>query len=137
MVALRLWWAHEHGSDGVLVRTPSELDAALEKVRTLAPDWPAIVELLIDSDPGHAILDVGIDGDRGVLYYAGESCTDGEYSKGEQTADAEPLLYYYMDSDTEYPADAEIPLAIARQAAHEYMATGGRRPTCVAWQPWR
>lgn len=51
------------------------------------------------------------------------------------TARAESeVLYYYMDSDAEYPVDAEIPLATVRQAAHEYLTTGGQRPTRVTWQ---
>ncbi|WP_406601579.1 Imm1 family immunity protein [Lentzea miocenica] len=45
-------------------------------------------------------------------------------------------MYYYLGSDTEFPATAEIPLPDVRRAAHEYMSTGGSRPTGVTWQPW-
>ncbi|HWE88064.1 MAG TPA: Imm1 family immunity protein [Pseudonocardiaceae bacterium] len=135
MVALKAWFDPEN-DDPTIVHTAAELDAVLDEIAGW--DGPNIVELLIDGDPGRAILDVGMDtkNNRGTLYYSGEPHRRGCFSRGTAVSDTE-ILYYYMDSDTEYPADAEIPLAIARQAAHEYMATGGRRPTCVAWQPWR
>jgi len=136
MVALKAWYDGE-ADDATIIHTAAELDAVLDEVA----GWsgPNIVELLIESDPAQAILDVGIDTEfgRGTLYYAGEGYDDGCFPRSDSKSDEDPLLYYYMGSDREFPRDAEIPLAAVREAAHEYMTTGGRRPTGIDWQPAR
>jgi hypothetical protein len=133
VVALDAWF--DWKADGpTTVRTAAELDAVLDTV--VAWNDPTTVQLLIHGDPGHAILDVGLDGStgRGVLYYSGPDAPDASISKGPYTAE-EPPIYYFTGSDTEFPVDAEIPLSEARRAAHEYMSTGGGRPTGIEWQP--
>ncbi|WP_306743741.1 Imm1 family immunity protein [Saccharothrix yanglingensis] len=132
MVALDAWYDRK-ATGPTVVNTPAELDAVLDTV----VDWnaPITVQLLIHGDPGHAILDVGLDArtGRGVLCYAGSDAPDACISKGSDTAEQPPL--YFTGSDTEFPVNSEIPLGEARRAAHEYMSTGGRRPTGVEWQP--
>ncbi|MEU5692573.1 Imm1 family immunity protein [Actinosynnema sp. NPDC020468] len=119
-----------------MVRTPAELDAVLD----IVVGWndPTTVQLLVHGNPGHAILDVGLDATtgRGVLYYSGPDAPDACVSKGSEIA-SEPPVYYFTGSDTEFPVDAEISLADARRAAHEYLATGGGRPDGVDWQVGR
>jgi hypothetical protein len=131
MVALRAWFNPDNDAPA-MIRTAAELDAMLDEVA--AWDGPNIVQLLIDGDPGRAILDIGMDRqkDRGTLDYSGEGHRHGCFSRVTTKAENH-VVYYYMDSDTEYPVDAEIPLATARQAAHEYLATAGQRPTCLEW----
>lgn len=134
MVALEAWF-DRNADEPTIVRTADELDAVLDTVAA----WPRpnTVQLLIADDLGRAILDVGLDGahGRGVLYYAGEAFPDACASQGADTADPLPI-YYYLGSDTEFPATAEIPLIDVRRAAHEYMSTGGERPSGIKWQPW-
>ncbi|MBB5960038.1 hypothetical protein FHS29_006660 [Saccharothrix tamanrassetensis] len=133
MVALETWFDRD-AAEPTVVDTPAGLDAVLDTVA----GWPGpnTVQLLIADDPGRAILDVGLDAEygRGVLYYSGPDAPDGVTSKGTDVADLPPI-YYFTGSDTEYPADAEIPLDAVRRAAHEYMTTGGARPTGIQWQP--
>lgn len=134
MVALEAWYDPDV-EDPTIIRTAAELDAVLDTMAT----WqgPNTVQLLIDGDPMRAILDVGLYAAHacGALFYSGEVSPNGCASHGPDTADPLPI-YYYMGSDTEYPASAEIPLADVRRAAHEYMSTGGERPTGIQWQPW-
>lgn len=134
MVALEAWYDRD-AEEPSIVGTTEELDAVLDTVAT----WPRpnTVQLLIADDLGRAVLDVGVDGvrGRGVLYYSGAGFPDGCASKGTDTAVTSPI-YYYLGSDTEYPATAEVALADVRRAAHEYMSTNGERPTGVTWQPW-
>ncbi|MGW6929570.1 Imm1 family immunity protein [Lentzea sp. NPDC054927] len=135
MVALEAWFDRD-AEDPTVVRTAEELDAVLDAVAALPR--PSTLQLLIADNLGRAVLDVGMDGAhaRGVLYYSsGAECPDGCASQGADTAEVLPI-YYYMGSDTEYPATAEISSADVRRAAHEYMATGGERPTGIKWQPW-
>jgi hypothetical protein len=42
-----------------------------------------------------------------------------------------------MGNDTDFPVDSEIPIDLIRQATKEFIASGGERPTCVQWQPYR
>ncbi|GAA3460961.1 Imm1 family immunity protein [Saccharothrix longispora] len=133
MVALEAWF--DRNAEGpTIVHTPAELDAVLDTVVT----WnaPITVQLLTAEDPGHVLLDVGLDArtGRGVLYYFGPDKPDGCISKGDRTAEPPPI-YYFTGSDTEFPADAEIPLAEARRAAHEFMDNGGGWPDGIEWQP--
>jgi hypothetical protein len=40
-----------------------------------------------------------------------------------------------MRNDREHPANDQLPFAAIRQAAHEYMTTGGNRRTNIDWRP--
>jgi hypothetical protein len=134
VVAVEAWF-DEDSDEPTLVGTTDELDAVLDTVT----GWPGpnIIELVIADDPTRGVLNVGLDGEqaRGVLYYAGGDHQAGCHSRGEDTTTTAPHLYYYMRNDREYPANAELPLTTIRQAAHEYLTTGGNRPTTVDWQP--
>ncbi|GAA0251349.1 hypothetical protein GCM10010492_59620 [Saccharothrix mutabilis subsp. mutabilis] len=138
MVDLEAWYDEEQ-DDAVAVRTPAELDAVLDAVA--AWDGRIIVHLKparpVDTTMRRKTLDVGVHGNtgRGALVY---TSPDGLwFSKATTDTDTGPeerVLYYYMNSDTEYPADSEIPLDVVRQAAHEYLAADGQRPTAPTWR---
>ena len=115
------------------VTTPVGLDRVLDALAAM--DGPTLAELYTDGDPDKSWLEVGLDGDRGSLRYVGDDAPNGAYSKGG-TFPLPPggeVLYYYMNNPREYPADAEIPAEAARKAAHEFLASGGARPSRVAW----
>ncbi|WP_188316920.1 Imm1 family immunity protein [Solihabitans fulvus] len=132
MVALSAWF--DVVAEGpTIVRTAEELEVLLDQVADL--EGPTIVELFVDGDLGRAVLDVGLHGAHGILYYAGGEHRDGTLSKAVDRVDVAPVLYYYMNNDREFPADAEVSVALVRAAAHQYMETGGDRPTAVDWQP--
>ncbi len=132
MVALEAWFDGD-ADEPTIIDTTTGLDAVLDAVA----GWggPHVVELLVADDPGHAIFDVALDGkrERGALYYSARN-RETWFSRGGETSPG-TLIYFYMGSPTEYPHDAELPLVQVRQAAHEYMATGGQRPTGTDWQP--
>ncbi|GAA3460963.1 Imm1 family immunity protein [Saccharothrix longispora] len=134
MVELEAWYDEEQ-DDAVIVRTSAELDAVLDTVAGW--DGRVLVDLYVAGNPGRANFNVGLHGlaGRGVLYYAGS----GQKWFSTETPDTDlnsdgRILYYYMNSDTEYPADSEIALDVVRRAAHEFMGTGGERPTASAWR---
>jgi hypothetical protein len=81
--------------------------------------------------PDHEML-VGVNGDTGVgaVRYAG----NGDwYSHGDRT-NPDGVIFAYFGTGHEFPADAEVPLDLVREAMWELMTMGGRRPSCVAWQ---
>lgn len=132
-MALEAWY-DEDSDDPTMLRRAEQLDWLFDRV--VKWEAPVLVELLVADDLTRAIFDVGVNGKtgRGVLYYSGSGET--VMSLGSSAATGK-ILYYYMTSDTEFPLSAEIPLDLVRQAAHEYMSSGGARPTVVDWQPLR
>jgi hypothetical protein len=130
--------------ESTTVETAAELDAVLDTVA----GWEGriIVHLRIARPAEPAMrrfaLYVGVFGDaaQGALIYSSPSgLSFSKATPGPEWSTADPILYYYMNSDTEYPVDSEIPLDVVRRAAHEFMATGGQRPSGPAWQsppPW-
>ncbi|MBB5960061.1 hypothetical protein FHS29_006683 [Saccharothrix tamanrassetensis] len=113
-----------------------EVDALVNRVlATSSEEAPVLMQLYVASDVHTQELSAGVVGDRGVLRYAGRDWFEGVCSLGEGRGGGEPLLYFYMDSDTEFPSNAEVPLDVVRQAIKDYLVADGARPTCVSWQP--
>lgn len=134
MVDLEAWYEIEQ--DGaVIVSTPAELDAILDTVAGW--DGRRLVDFYVVGATRPALFNVGLHGKAGrgaLVYSAGsEGWISTETPESGWSTD-EPILYYLMMSDTEFPANCEVSLDVARQAAHEFMATGGERPTATAWR---
>lgn len=55
------------------------------------------------------------------------------YSKGEPSKYDE-VYYYFMGNDRDFPHDSVIAIDVVRRATKEFLASGGKRPTCVTWQ---
>lgn len=74
----------------------------------------------------------------GGVYYMGQH--HGEhgswYSKGRLSKYNE-VSYCITGSTREFPQDSEIPLDLVRQAAQEFLLSGGNRPECIDWQLWQ
>lgn len=102
----------------------------LDQVRAAyAEKWPALVEVSLVDDWDH-LLNVGVRGDVGVLFWSGKELPRGWYSKGEDTGRSEELTYYCMGNSREFPADAEVPLAVVKSAVREFLErTVRNRPT--------
>ncbi len=124
--------------EAMTVKTAAELDEVLDTVA----GWEGriIVQLRIahpaDVTMRRLGLYVGVFGSttQGTLMYSSPGGVwFSKSTPGPDWNPAERLLYYYMNSDTEYPADSEIPLDVVRRAAHEYMETGGSRPGEPNW----
>ncbi len=129
-------WGDEANDDATLVRTAAEFEALLERARGV--DYPILLEVLDAASPNRVILNVGLSGDLGVLRYAGGDHRRGVYSRNPESdpSQAEVVLYYYMNSDREFPASAQCPADVVLRACIEFMETGGALPSWVEWQPW-
>jgi hypothetical protein len=135
VAALVAYYARGHGADPLTVATVDGVDELLARVRAESPERaPILMEVHIAGDPYTQGLDVGVNGDRGVLRYSGRDWPEGIYSRGRGTAEGEPLRYFYMDTETEFPANAEITLDTIRQAIREFLTSDGARPNCVEWR---
>jgi hypothetical protein len=134
MIPLTLWYSNDQ-VDGDVVRTHEELDAGIDRVAALAgQDWPALAEVTqLDDDPAAPMLYLGLHVDKGAIMYP--EPTRRVYTAGAPTGTGETMLYMQGTADCEFPASAEVPVQLVRQAAHEFAETGVR-PTCVNWQTW-
>jgi immunity protein Imm1 of predicted polymorphic toxin system len=112
------------------------VNALIDRVRVESPEKaPILMQLYVADDVYGQELSAGIRGDRGVLRYGGDDWPEGVYSTGDGPAGAEPLAYFYMDTYTEFPSNAEVPLTVVRQAILDFLDTNGERPAGVEWQP--
>jgi hypothetical protein len=57
----------------------------------------------------------------------GNLATSGELDRGV-------VEYILLGHAKEFVPRSEIPLALVRDAVKEFLATGGRLPTCIDWQ---
>lgn len=136
MIPLRLWYSHDQKA-GDIATTHAELDVLLDRLSALStPEWPALAEVTPAASKYGPALYVGLHVDLGALRASTADDPGPYYTVGEGSSDGEPILYMYTTSDGEVPANAEIPAALVRQAAHEFADTGVR-PTCVDWQIWK
>lgn len=94
-----------------------------------------------DADPDHEMI-VGVDPERGVgvvRYSGGDAIPGGDaeewFSVGDQARSGGVVEYAYFGTGHEFPADSEVPLSLVQQAMAELVATSGKRPSCVTWQP--
>jgi hypothetical protein len=133
--ALNVHYKAEHADQPVVVTTAAQVRALLGSVRDTYPAGSAVLlTVVVADDPWKSELTVGVDGDKGVLHYAGEDTPpSGVYSRNPGPANPAPVLYYYVSADTEFPPDAEIPFPAVEEAVIEYLMTGAR-PTTVDWQ---
>lgn len=131
-----VWWDDE-ADDGTLVQTPQELVELLTRVNAEA-GYPVMLELLDAGNP-HAgsILDVGLHGDRGALYFSGPGAEDGVYSfNGDlDSASAERIGFDYMRNSHDFPVTALHPVDEVLRASVEFMEQDGQRPNSMQWQP--
>jgi hypothetical protein len=84
--------------------------------------------------PDHELL-VGVDSSRGVGLLTFMDATGNWVTVGEPT-DEEWVVYFIATHYTELPGSSEIAVDLVRQAAREFVMSGGQRPTCVEWQAY-
>ncbi|MER5501861.1 MULTISPECIES: Imm1 family immunity protein [unclassified Streptomyces] len=130
---------HErHADEPLVVRTSEDVDVLIDALAT-GPEFENLAvlhsserEILPSGFPDHEFM-VGVDGERqvGVLSFVDEK---NYVSLGSSGSGRGEVAYFVVENPTEFPATAEIPLALVRQAVKEFLSSGGRRPTCVQWQ---
>jgi hypothetical protein len=107
-----------------------ELDQHVDRLEQLGrAGEPFIVELV---DPDGGTLAIGLGRDLSVATF---ERADGEppylLSAGEGGG-SDPLVFFYAGTWTEFPPEAAIPAALAREALREFVRRG-ERPGNLAW----
>ncbi|MGW2180839.1 Imm1 family immunity protein [Streptomyces sp. NPDC001732] len=135
---VQAYYREEHADEPSVVRTSEDADVLIDALAT-GPEFENLAvlhsserELLPSGFPDHEFM-VGVDGKRqvGVLSFVDEKDFLSLGSSGSRGAE---VVYFVVENPTEFPETAEIPLALVRQAAKEFLSSGGQRPTCVQWQ---
>ncbi|MFI2457397.1 Imm1 family immunity protein [Streptomyces sp. NPDC019539] len=136
--SIQAYYREEHSCEPSVVRTSEDVDALIDDLAT-GPEFENLAvlhsserEALPSGFPDHEFM-VGADGRRqvGVLSFVAEK---NFVSLGSSVSEGGTVTYFVSENPTEFPATAEIPLAVVRQAAQEFLSSGGQRPTCVQWQ---
>ncbi|WP_424189161.1 Imm1 family immunity protein [Actinokineospora sp. G85] len=112
------------------------MDTLIDRVRVESPENAPILMQMYPTDDENgdgAEFGVGIRDDRGVLWYSGPGAPMGVYSTGEGPCVDYELAYFYANTWTGFPSNAEIPLNEIRRAFKEHLQTGVR-PSGIKWQ---
>ncbi|MGX7824533.1 Imm1 family immunity protein [Actinokineospora sp. 24-640] len=94
---------------------------------------PLLSQWYVDDDDETPEFCVGVNGDRGVLYYSGREWTGPWSSHNGEPATDETIDYDYMDNATEFSLNSEIPYDEVVRAAEEFFAIQGDRPVVARW----
>ncbi|WP_030273969.1 Imm1 family immunity protein [Streptomyces sp. NRRL B-24484] len=133
--------------DPVLLSTAEDVDRLVDALLT-GPLWHDAAHLLSTArtrrwvgPPGHELyvpdheLYVGVDRDdlTGALALA---LPEGHVASAGGPGSRRQVVHHVAGHPTEFPDDSEIPLALVRAAVKEFLSSGGRLPTCIAWKPF-
>ncbi|MFF2235805.1 Imm1 family immunity protein [Streptomyces anulatus] len=122
----------------MIISSPEGVDEMLdllatgEKSETMATLYSKQREVLPSGFPDHEFL-VGVDQARkvGIVSFA----DDRNYLPvGKSQEAGGEVEYYFTGNSREFPADAEIPLPLVRDAVVEFLLTGGNLPQCIEWR---
>lgn len=129
-----------HGDYPEVLATSEDVDSFIDRLLEM-PKQYRLAQLhlrerpLIRGEfPDHQFY-VGVDKERGVgvLQVADE---DGNWVSRSLEGGGlnEITSYCLIYNGTEFQEYSDLPLDLIRRAVREFLATGGKRPTCVPWQ---
>lgn len=135
MVTLEVWYDQEpdndfsEGDPTILVSTPEDMDALLDRVQRETKDAtvPPMLECSVSGDPMRGACNIGVGHDKGFLMFM---TPEPAQTEGDPTLAGE-VAYDYMGHLREIPARFEVPMDVVRAGAREFVRTG-TFPACVA-----
>lgn len=130
---LKLYYGHNIDAP-ITVTDADQMARELDRIdrESRAADEPWMVALL---DEAGRELALGVGADTSVITWTDEANKEMPYliSRGaSQILGGENLEFYYGQW-SEFEPSAAVPVAVAREAAREFLRTG-ERPDTVAWQ---
>ncbi len=132
-------WFDPGQREPLAVSTPAEVDELLDRMvaEAASPEVEVGLVAQIDhrDDNGWSILQFGVRVTAttcGFVGFAGKDATSVISSSGGTSP--EPVAYDYQSHEREVPSNAEISWPVVRKAVHDYVSSGGVRPTGVTWR---
>ncbi|SFQ30771.1 Immunity protein Imm1 [Amycolatopsis arida] len=108
------------GGENFPVSTPEDVDRLVELLAE-----PEVYTASLQAAEGMAVMDAHVQDGYGYLEYYG--LDRSAVSVGDPDSPA-------VESETEFPAGAGVPLERFRKALVEFVTTGGELPTAVEWR---
>ncbi|WP_033440867.1 Imm1 family immunity protein [Saccharothrix sp. NRRL B-16314] len=127
--------AYRHDQEPRHLRTRADVDAFVDELLTLGPAYSAATAYAVeegsDALPDHELL-IGTGGQTGLgaVRYSGEHGT--WYLQGERVS-PDGVRFAYFGTAQEFPADAEVPLDLVREALWGLLTSRGDRPDGLTW----
>ncbi|MEU9088116.1 Imm1 family immunity protein [Streptomyces sp. NPDC048357] len=134
-------YRYEHGKQPRLLVSVDDVDSVIDDLlvpakglmkENLASIYSLERPLLPFGTPDHEFM-VGVDGELGVGLVAFGDAGGNFVSKGPSGTKGDPV-YFQQGHPAEFSKNSEISIPLARQAAKEFLTSGGLRPTCIPWQ---
>ena len=132
-------YRREHGKTPVILTTSEDVEALIDALLT-GPSYHNLAQLhslerplLPSGYPDHELL-VGADRDLPVGVLAFMDAESGNVVTLGSSEGRREVPYLIMGQVTEFPDHSEVPIELVRQAVKEFLASGGKRPSCVQWQ---
>ena len=135
-------YRYEHGEQPKLLYSVEDVDSVIDDLlepatgvikENLASIYSLERECLPFGTPDHELM-VGVDRELqlGLVAFSDEG---GNFvSRGSSDTRVDPV-YFQHSHLTEFSGYSEVLIALVRQAAKEFLTSGGLRPACVQWQP--
>ncbi|WP_329041395.1 Imm1 family immunity protein [Streptomyces sp. NBC_00178] len=134
-------YRYEHGETPRILYSIDDIDSVIDDLlestqglmkENLASIYSLDRVLLPAGTPDHELM-VGVDRGLGVGLVAFSDAGGNFVSKGSSDTRIDPV-YFQHGHLTEFSEHSEVPIPLVRQAAKEFLTSGGLRPTCVRWQ---
>lgn len=138
MTRVEAFYRQAQGREPAVLSAPEEIDAMIDELLTgpVHENMAALYSLdrpkLPSGAADHQLL-VGVDRERGIGL-VGFMDAEGNVITVGPPDGRDEVVYYSCGEITEFPGPSEIPLDQVRQAAKEFLTSGGQRPTSVQWQ---
>jgi hypothetical protein len=138
---VQAYFRHEHDEAPVVIGNADDADRLVDALlvepfdNSMCTMYSTGRPELPDGLPDHEFA-VAVNAEDGVggLWYSGD---DGSWFSRGTPSRHEQVYYCYMGSERDFPIDSEVPIETLRQAVREFLTSGGARPTCLTWQPYR
>lgn len=133
MVEIKAWYDPDQ-EEPIALREQTDVDALVDRMLGDATEYEVgvVAELSRRDEDGWAILQLGVHRDRGYVAHADPS---GGVVSWDGKQAAEMLTYDYMTHERPIQDNVEVSLSLVKQAARDFVRSGGARPEGVPWQP--
>ncbi|WP_289929339.1 Imm1 family immunity protein [Streptomyces sp. S.PB5] len=131
------FYRDEHAKDRKILRTADDVDNMIDDLLS-GPEFENTAKLCslarpeLAGFPDHEFT-VGISRSRNLGIVSIRDENGNADSIGDSTLEGE-VAYFFVQHRRDYPAYAEVPISVVRQAVKEFVLSGGQRPTCVEWR---
>ncbi|MEU2510287.1 Imm1 family immunity protein [Streptomyces sp. NPDC007863] len=136
----KAYFKSEHTSAWEEISTPEDVNRVIDyllfgdKEYHSAAKFCSLKRMALPSgSPDHEfIVGVNPESKMGAITF---SFDNHDLASVGETGSHEELFYHVAGHEAFFPENAEVPIALIRDAVKEFVLSGGELPTCITWQP--